>query len=149
MFTACTAPKRFLGITHIILAAIVMVGCGGGGGSSQISAGNTANSGGNASSGGGNSGGAVIPTGSFSLSWTAPMTRQDGTPMSLAEIDGYRVYYGDTPGNYPNIVDINDGSVNSTTVSNVPVGDYYIVMTTYDSDGRESTQSSAVFKQAI
>ena len=28
------------------------------------------------------------PVGSFTLTWTAPVTRTDGTPLSLAEIDG-------------------------------------------------------------
>ena len=69
--------------------------------------------------------------------------------MSLAEIDGYRVYYGSTQGDYPDSVDVNDGTATAATVSNVPVGDYYIVMTTYDSSGRESTQSGVVNKQAL
>jgi hypothetical protein len=93
--------------------------------------------------------GAGPQIGSFSLSWTAPTTRTDGSPISLSEIDGYRVYYGSTQGDYPDSVDINDGSASSATISGVPAGDYYIVMTTYDSDGRESSQSGAVLKQAI
>ena len=91
----------------------------------------------------------VTSTGSFSLSWTAPATRQDGSPISLAEINGYKVYYGSNPDDFPTSVDIDDGSATSATVSDVPVGDYYIVMTTYDSAGRESPQSGVVTKQAL
>lgn len=98
---------------------------------------------------GNNGGGSDTSTGGFSLSWTAPVIRSDGSPMSLAEIDGYRVYYGSTQGNYPDSVDVSDGTATSATISNVPVGEYYIVMTTYDSDGRESTQSGVVYKQAL
>jgi hypothetical protein len=87
-------------------------------------------------------------TGSFSLSWTAPTTRSDGAPISLTEIDGYRVYYGSTQGNYPNSIDITDGTATGTTVNNIPVGDYYLVMTSYDTSGRESAQSGMVNKQA-
>jgi hypothetical protein len=87
-------------------------------------------------------------TGSFSLSWTAPTTRADGSPISLAEIDGYRIYYGTTQGNYPNSVDITDGATTSTTVNNIPVGNYSVVMTTYDNSGVESAQSGVVSKQA-
>jgi len=87
-------------------------------------------------------------TGSFSLSWTAPTTRADGTPISLAEIDGYRVYYGTTSGNYPNSVDITDGTATGTTINNIPVGNYSVVMTTYDNSGMESAQSGVVNKQA-
>ena len=69
--------------------------------------------------------------------------------MSLAEIEGYRVYFGTTPGNYTSSVNINDGAVTATTVSDVPLGDYYIVMTTYDSSGLESAQSSMVIKRVL
>ena len=148
MLTACPAPNGFLRIMLTVIAVLMMAGCVDEDVSSLTGAGNATISGSSAGNGG-NVGGAVIATGSFSLSWTAPVTRQDGSPMSLAEIEGYRVYYGGTPGTYPNIVDINDSTASATTVSNVPVGDYYIVMTTYDSAGRESIQSGVVNKQAL
>ena len=34
-------------------------------------------------------------TGSLALSWSAPVARADGTPLSLADIDGYRIHYGE------------------------------------------------------
>jgi hypothetical protein len=140
MSTACYDPNRFLRIVLSAIAVIVMAGCVAKDESSQVGAGDFIVSDG---------GGPGLSTGSFSLSWTAPVSRQDGSPMSLAELDGYRVYYGSKQGDYPNSIDINDGTASATTVSNVPVGDYYIVMTTYDSDGRESTQSGVVSKQAL
>lgn len=146
MLIACPITNSFLRIALAALAVMMIAGCGTKGGGSQTGAGNATISGGNSGSSGG---GSVISTGSFSLSWTAPASRQDGSPMSLAEIEGYRVYYGGIPGNYPNIVDINDGAANTITVSNVPVGSYYIVMTTYDSAGRESIQSGVVSKQVL
>jgi len=91
---------------------------------------------------------ALSRTGSFSLNWTAPVARADGTPLSLADIDGYRVYYGSSQGNYPNSIDVTDGAAVSTTVSNVPAGNYYVVMSTYDMNGLESAQSSVVIKTA-
>jgi len=100
-----------------------------------------------ASSGGG--GVTTSSSGSFAVSWSAPQTRADGSPISLAEIDGYRLYYGSDPGDYPASVDVTNGSATSVTVGDVPVGDYYVVITTYDSAGRESAQSNAVLKQAI
>jgi hypothetical protein len=87
-------------------------------------------------------------TGSMSMSWTAPATRADGSPMSLADIDGYHIYYGDSAGSYPSRVDITDGSVVTATVNNIPSGTYYLVMSTYDVDGRESTYSSEISKTA-
>ena len=142
MLTSCTASKCFLRIVMTVFAVSLMVGCDVEDGSGQVAAGNVTIS-------GSASGSAGASTGSFSLSWTAPVTRQDGSPISLAEIEGYRVYYGDTQGKYTNMIDVNDGTANAATVTNVPVGDYYVVMTTYDSARRESAQSGVVSKQAL
>ena len=43
-------------------------------------------------------------------------------------------------------VDITDGTSTMVTMKNVPAGNYYIVMTTYDREGRESQFSSEVSK---
>ena len=88
----------------------------------------------------------VTDTGNMTMSWTAPVTRADGSPMSLADIDGYRIYYGDSAGSYPNRVDITDGSAVTATINNIPSSTYYLVMSTYDIDGRESTYSSEISK---
>ncbi|MGB5472479.1 MAG: putative Ig domain-containing protein [Gammaproteobacteria bacterium] len=94
----------------------------------------------------------VVPAqntvGSFNLSWTAPVARADGTPLSLVDIGGYRIYYGTSSGNYPDTIDVSDGSAQSATVNNLPVGTYHIVMTTYDSNGLESARSAEVAKVA-
>jgi hypothetical protein len=82
----------------------------------------------------------------LTLSWTAPVTRSDGTPLSLADIDGFYLYYGTSPGNYPNHVNVTDGTTQEVTLNNLAVGTYYIVMTTYDVDGRESSYSVMVKK---
>ena len=88
----------------------------------------------------------VAATGNMDLSWTAPATRADGTPLSLADINGYRVYYGESAGNYTESVEIADGAALSTTVTGIPVGTYHVVMSTYDVDGLESDYSSSVIK---
>lgn len=89
-----------------------------------------------------------VQTGSFSLTWTAPVTRADGSPISLSDIGGYRIHYGVVAGNYPATVEVSDGSAQSATVDNVPAGTYHVVMTTYDTNGLESLQSPAVEKTA-
>jgi len=78
------------------------------------------------------------------LSWTAPVEREDGTPISMSEIAGYRVYYGTSEGNYPNEIDIADSYNMQATLSNLVSGTYYIVVTVYDMDGRESAYSQVV-----
>jgi hypothetical protein len=132
-------------IRNTLLATIIvvtqLVACGGGGGSDVIESSSTESSVTDSSS---------VPdssvVGSFSLSWTAPTTRSDGNPLSLADIDGFRIYYGETEGYYPNRADVVDGSAQSAVVENVPVGSYYVVMTTYDVNGLESGYSSAISK---
>ena len=85
-------------------------------------------------------------TGSFTLGWVAPATRADGTPLSLSDIDGYRVYYGTKSGVYTSTYDVTDGTATSITISSLPVGTYFIAMTTYDSAGMESAKSAEVVK---
>ena len=86
----------------------------------------------------------AVLTGSFSLGWTAPVARSDGTPLSLADINGYRLYYGTSPGIYPDVVEVSDGAATSVTVTGVPLGTSYVVMTTTDSGGRESAYSQEI-----
>ncbi len=89
---------------------------------------------------------APVLTSSMSVSWVPPVERADGTPLTLSDIDGYRLYYGTTPGNYPNSVDIPDGTASSATISDLPLGSYYVVMSTYDTSGLEGEQSAPVIK---
>lgn len=99
----------------------------------------TSCSSGNSFDGTGNSGVAA-------LTWVAPSLRQDGTPLSLSEIGGYKIYYGTKSGNYIDAVDIDDGSVTSVSLGNLPIpkGTYFVAMTALDVDGRESQFSFEV-----
>jgi len=87
-------------------------------------------------------------TGSLSLNWVAPVARADGTPLSLADIDGFYIYYGNKAGSYTYSVKVTDGTTQRITLNNLAIGTYYIVMTTYDVDGRESVYSAMVKKSA-
>ena len=135
------------------LREIEVYGAGGGGTTSGGTSG-SGTSGGGTSSGGTTSGGttdgsaAPVQTGNISLHWTAPVTRADGTPLSLSDIDGYHVYYGTSAGSYPNQLNVVDGTAQSATITDIPVGTYYIVMTTYDVTGLESVYSATVTKTA-
>ena len=90
----------------------------------------------------------VTGSGSVNLSWVAPVERTDGTALALSEIAGYTVYYGTSKGNYPDSLSVNDISATSVTVTDLPIGTYYLVMTTRDTDGRESGYSSMTTIQA-
>jgi hypothetical protein len=76
------------------------------------------------------------------------VTRSDGTPLSLSDIDGYYIYYGTSAGDYLYRINVADGTAQAATMTDMPVGPYYLVMTTYDVNGLESAYSSMVTKNA-
>ncbi len=86
------------------------------------------------------------PTGNFTVSWTAPAARSDGTPLALSAIGGYRIYYGKQRGSYPNSSTVSDATASRASVSNLASGTYYVAMTTYDTSGLESGYSTEVVK---
>jgi hypothetical protein len=82
--------------------------------------------------------------GSVTLSWTAPTSNEDGTP--LIDLAGYRIRYGTSAGSYPNQVQIANPGITTCVIENLPAGTYYFVATTYDSSGHESQFSTVVSK---
>lgn len=73
---------------------------------------------------------------SATLTWTAPTTWSDGSPLTT--ITGYNVYYGATSGGpYPNKIPV--GIVTSTTINNIVVASgvvtYYFTVTTLATNG--------------
>ena len=80
------------------------------------------------------------------LSWVAPAEREDNAPIALSEIAGYRVYFGTAQGQYPNGITIDDGSAEGHTFQDFTTGTYYFVITTIDTEGRESEFSAEVIK---
>ena len=112
----------------------------GGGGTDAVSGGPTAQNVGSPTQ---NTGPAGV-TGSTTLNWTAPAARSDGSSLALADIGGYRIFYGSTSGSYSHQLDVTDPTATSFTLTDVPVGTYYFVMTAYDNSGRESLYSPEI-----
>ena len=79
--------------------------------------------------------------GSAVLSWVAPVERADGTGLSPSEIAGFRIYYGTESGVYQDPIVINDHTATQAQFSGIPSGVYFVVMTTVDTDARESAWS--------
>ena len=76
-----------------------------------------------------------------SLSWTAPTTYTDGTPIT--NLGGYKVYTGTASGSYSQNVDV--GNVTSYTLSGLNDGTtYYFAVTAYDATGDVSGFSNQV-----
>lgn len=119
-----------------VILAILLVACGGGGADT-----------GGTSTAPPPSPVSSVSTSSVTLNWTAPVARADQTPLSLADIGGYRVYYGASEGDYTNSIDVNDGTAEQVILTELSPGTYYFVITTYDVNGRESVYSSVVTKK--
>ncbi|MBE9561181.1 MAG: hypothetical protein IMF15_10360 [Proteobacteria bacterium] len=91
---------------------------------------------------GGDGGAAGVAGGaSVALSWDAPSLRADNTPLNSEDIAGFRIYYGFETGVYQDPVAINNPAATQAQISNLPSGTYFVVMTTIDSEGRESAWS--------
>jgi len=76
------------------------------------------------------------------FSWVAPVAREDESPIAMSEIAGYRVYYGTETGNYSQSIEVNDAYIDEITLDEInTAGTYYVVITTIDTDGRESAYS--------
>ena len=77
------------------------------------------------------------------LSWDAPNTNTDGTP--LTDLAGYRIYVGRATGVYDaGIIDV--GNVLTITLTAFCEGTYYFVATAYDTEDNESDYSNEVSK---
>lgn len=80
------------------------------------------------------------------LSWNAPTTRDDGSPLPLAELVGYRVYAGTAPETLIPLVEINDPITTEYTVTNLTAATYYYAVSARNSYGTESGLSVVVSK---
>jgi hypothetical protein len=85
-----------------------------------------------------------VALGSATLSWSAPTQREDGS--ALVNLAGYRIRYGNSPGSYPNQLEIGNPGITSCVIENLPPGTYYFVATAYDAGGVESGNSAVVSK---
>ena len=96
---------------------------------------------------------AVIPAvafaGQVSLTWNAPTTNADGTPISNF-VGAYRIHYGSSTGNYTQTINLTDtNSVVTYLVTNLTDNQvYYFVVTAVNTLGNESAYSNEVSKAA-
>ncbi len=86
----------------------------------------------------------AISLGSVTLNWTPPTENDDGS--ALADLAGYKIYWGTTPGSYPNSVTVENPGLSSYVVDNLPPGTYEFVATSFNSAGVESVYSNPATK---
>ncbi|PXX89860.1 hypothetical protein DIT71_13915 [Marinobacter vulgaris] len=81
------------------------------------------------------------------LSWTAPLTRENGVSLAMGEIAGFEVVYGTSAETLDQSIDIEDASVDKLLVEELTEGTWYFAIRTLDTDGNRSRLSEVVHKQ--
>lgn len=88
-----------------------------------------------------------IPANAAMLSWTAPLTRENGDSLSMGEIAGFEVVYGTSADTLDQSLAIGDASVDELLVDELTEGTWYFAIRTLDTDGNRSRLSEVVYKQ--
>ncbi|MBW3225642.1 PA14 domain-containing protein [Marinobacter adhaerens] len=83
---------------------------------------------------------------SATLTWTAPLTRVDGSSIKLSEIASYEVTYGTGQNDLDNTVTV-DGGENSVVIDGLTAGTWFFSIRVIDADGLASAYSEVVSKQ--
>ena len=83
-------------------------------------------------------------TGSATVSWTAPTTNSNGTP--LTDLAGYRIQYGRTSGSFDQSAPVNNAGLTSFTVDNLSQGTWYFGVVAVNAAGIESDVSNVASK---
>jgi hypothetical protein len=87
-----------------------------------------------------------IESHTVTLSWTAPSTREDNSPLPLSEIEGYEIFYfqdGSTP-EEGSSQRVSGGSTTRTTVTVPTAGTYFFAVAAVDRNGLVSDLSNYV-----
>lgn len=85
---------------------------------------------------------AAAQTGSAQISWGRPTTRADGSSLAAGDIAGYQLYYSPTAtGQLTPLTSLTSAEL-SVLVDDLIVGTHYFALTTTDTSGLESAQSS-------
>ena len=87
---------------------------------------------------------AATQTASVTLSWVAPTTNTDGTP--LTELTGYRVSYGTASGQYTQDLSVPSPSITSVVVEGLGIGRTWYFAIKAVASGGESAYSREVSK---
>lgn len=81
------------------------------------------------------------------LSWTAPLTRENGDSLAMGEIAGFEVVYGTSAETLDQSIGIGDASVDELLVDELTEGTWYFAIRTLDTDGNRSRLSEVVYKR--
>jgi len=80
---------------------------------------------------------------SVTLTWTAPLTRADGSSLALGDINGYELSYGQQASSLDTKADIS-GQETRFTIENLDKGKWYFQIRTYDYDNLYSSPTEVL-----
>jgi hypothetical protein len=83
-------------------------------------------------------------SGTALLSWLPPTSNTDNSP--LTDLDGYKIYYGASSGNYSNVATVSNPGLSSYLVENLFSGTWFFAITSLNTQNIESTHSNEVSK---
>ena len=81
---------------------------------------------------------------SVTVSWAAPTTNVDGTP--LADLSGFKLYYGQSAQALDRVLQVGTPSTTSQSVQNLASGTWYFAVAAVNAAGLESALSSLATK---
>jgi hypothetical protein len=83
---------------------------------------------------------AAAATGSATLTWTAPTTNTNGTPVT--PISGYTIYYGTSASSLTQTVVVSDSTTTSYAITGLASGTWYFAVAADATDGTQSAMSN-------
>ena len=85
-----------------------------------------------------------VQTGSATITWTPPTQNTDNTPIT--NLRGYRIYFGTSPGNLNQMLELANAGISSGVVENLAPGTWYFAVKAYNSSNVESDLSNVTSK---
>lgn len=79
----------------------------------------------------------------LTLSWTAPTEYTDGSPLSIFDIGGYKIYYGKSSRVYDKVIKIEDAYTTKYEFKDIDTPTYFSI-TCYTIAGIESHYSNEI-----
>jgi hypothetical protein len=81
----------------------------------------------------------------ITIRWQAPT--EDTNDQPISDLDGFKIYYGTSNGDFENTMTINNGDATQANIGNLSPGGYYFTLAALTSNGTESAHSNEFYFQ--
>jgi Putative Ig domain len=89
----------------------------------------------------------AVAMGSATVSWVAPTQNVDGTP--LVDLAGYKVFYGQAPGDFAHALSVPNAGITSLVIENLVPATWYFTVKSVNGAGMESDFSDVASKTIL